>query len=97
MNARFIQIPVQMPNGPLLVGVEFSAQTILLGPAKRAEPHNPDCRVVRTTERRLTSYKLTRRSCTAPAAPLPLVGAARIRVNSRVTGLLQGKLDTGRR
>jgi hypothetical protein len=47
MNAGFIQIPFQMPTIPALVGVEFSAQTILLSPANVLSLTNPHCRVVR--------------------------------------------------
>lgn len=47
MNAGFIQFPFQMPTIPSLVGVEFSAQTVLVSPSNVVSLTNPDCRVVR--------------------------------------------------
>ncbi|MEZ5964279.1 MAG: hypothetical protein R3F56_10575 [Planctomycetota bacterium] len=47
MNQSFIQWGFQMPTIPALVGVEFSAQTILVSPSNVVSLTNPDCRVVR--------------------------------------------------
>ena len=47
MSQPFIQFGFQMPTIPSLVGVEFSAQTILVNPSNVVSLTNPDCRVVR--------------------------------------------------
>jgi len=47
MNQAFIQFSFQMPTIPALVGVEFSAQTILVSPSNVVSLTNPDCREVR--------------------------------------------------
>lgn len=47
MSQAFIQFRFQMPTIPSLVGVEFSAQTILVSPSNVVTLTNPDCREVR--------------------------------------------------
>jgi hypothetical protein len=47
MSANFIQFRFTMPTIPALVGVEFSAQTLLLSPSNVLTITHPDCREVR--------------------------------------------------
>src|SRR5690606_11504973 len=47
MNASFLQFRFQMPTIPALVGVEFTAQTLLVSPSNVLTITNPDCRAVR--------------------------------------------------
>jgi hypothetical protein len=47
MSSAFVQWQFQMPTIPALVGVEFSAQTILLSPSNAISLTNPHCREVR--------------------------------------------------
>lgn len=47
MAQSFIQFRFQMPTIPALVGVEFSAQTVLASPSNTISLTNPHCRVVR--------------------------------------------------